>query len=59
MDKDTYVYCTKCKWFRLFEIDNDDFIPCCINEEMCNLWNCEDSKPFKERPHYEPRIDNA
>lgn len=46
---DTHVYCTKCKWLRFC---NED-IPYCISESQCDINNCEDSRPFKERPCYE------
>jgi hypothetical protein len=51
MDKNTHVYCTECKWLRL----DDEAIPYCVWSDECNDWNCEDRKPFKERPHYEER----
>jgi hypothetical protein len=49
--QDKHVYCTKCKWFRL----DDEEIPYCFFENECDIWDCEDSKPFRERPKYESR----
>jgi hypothetical protein len=46
-----HVYCTRCKWFRL----DDEEIPYCPYEEECNIWDCEDSKPYRERPKYQYR----
>jgi hypothetical protein len=51
---DTHVYCVNCKWFRL----DDEEKPYCYYESECDIWNCEDNRPFKERPKYEERIDN-
>jgi hypothetical protein len=31
----------------------DEDIPCCPFENECNIWDCDDSKPYKERPYYE------
>ena len=45
-----YVYCTRCKHFRL---DNEE-IPYCPFEDECDINDCEDSSPFIERPHYFP-----
>ena len=48
----SYVYCTDCKHFRL----DDEEIPYCPYEEKeCDIRDCEDSRPFKERPMYEKR----
>jgi len=44
----THVYCTKCKWFKI----DDDNIPFCCFSDECDLWDCEDSKPFIFRPKY-------
>lgn len=44
-----YVYCAYCKWFRL----DDENIPYCPYELECDIWNCEDSRPFRKRPKYE------
>lgn len=43
-----YVYCTNCKHFRL----DDESIPYCYYENECDINDCEDSKAFKDRPHY-------
>ena len=51
MDKNTHVYCVDCKWFRLY----DEYIPYCVYETTCEINNCEDSKPFRERPCYEEK----
>lgn len=47
---DIHVYCTNCKHFRL----DDESIPYCPYEEKeCDIRDCEDSRPFRERPMYE------
>ena len=48
LSKDTHVYCTNCKHFRL---DND--IPCCPFENTCDVFNPEDSTSYENRPKYE------
>lgn len=48
-NEDDHVYCTCCKWFKI----GDEDIPYCPYESECNIWDCEDSKPYKERPKYE------
>lgn len=48
MDKNTHVYCVDCKHFRM----DDEYKPYCPYEPECDIWNCEDSKPFSERPYY-------
>ena len=52
--KDIHVYCTHCKHFRL----DDEKIPYCPWENRCDINNCEDSKPFSERPYYEKRKED-
>lgn len=47
----SHVYCTNCQHFRA----DDEYLPYCPFEDKCNIWNCEDSKPFRERPRYEPK----
>ena len=47
-DNDTHVYCTKCK---SFYVDNDE-VPQCEHRHECELNDCEDSKPYSDRPHY-------
>ena len=49
--KDTHVYCTNCEYFKL----NFRELPYCPYECDCDLWDCNDSKPLKERPMYEER----
>lgn len=53
INEDTNVYCTNCIHFRLC----DKGIPYCYHEETCNIKNCEDSMPFRERPNYEPKTN--
>ena len=43
------VYCTNCVHFKL----SDEEIPYCINEDKCDITNCEDSAPIEDRPFYE------
>ena len=43
------VYCTNCVSFRLC----DDELPYCMYENKCMITDCEDSRPFIERPYYE------
>lgn len=50
MHKEHHVYCTSCIYFRLC----DENKPYCIYENKCDINNCEDSKPYENRPHYEP-----
>lgn len=49
MKPDTHVYCTHCNNFRLC----DEGIPYCPFEDKCDIKDCEDSRPFRERPMYE------
>lgn len=42
------VYCTDCKYFRI-----EEDIPECEYENDCCICDCEDSKPFEDRPMYE------
>jgi nicotinic acid phosphoribosyltransferase len=53
-DPDTFVYCTHCKHFRL----DDEAIPYCPFEGKCDINDCENSRPFSERPLYEERRAN-
>ena len=48
MTDDTHVYCTQCQHFRT----DDEYLPYCPFEGECDIWNCEDSRPFKDRPRY-------
>jgi hypothetical protein len=52
----TQVYCTGCNNFELKEINND-YIPDCKYKDICDLRDCEDSKPFEDRPYYEDNGD--
>ncbi len=49
MNKNQQVYCTNCFNFRLC----DEGLPYCIHENKCDINDCDDSKAFKERPHFE------
>mgnify|MGYP000999240036 CR=1 FL=1 len=51
MELNDYVYCTHCKHLRF----DDEDIPYCLFENECDIWDCEDSKRFGERPKYEPK----
>lgn len=51
MNQDTHVYCTHCKWFMM----DDEYIPYCLFEDICDITNCEDSMSFTDRPKYEER----
>lgn len=44
---ETHVYCTHCTWFRI-----KDDVPNCKYTAECDIWDCEDSRPFSERPKY-------
>lgn len=55
MDENTHVYCVDCKWFRT----DDEYKPYCPFEEECDIWNCEDSKPFRERPRYKEKYNHC
>ena len=48
MKTDTHVYCTHCLYFRLDDKDK----PYCPFEDKCDICDCEDSKPYSERPMY-------
>jgi hypothetical protein len=52
MNSDTHVYCTECANFKVTYLSDTDGEPFCIYEKLCDFWNFEDSKPFKERPYY-------
>ena len=49
LQKYKHVYCTHCKHFRL-DVEETSY---CLHEGECDLTNCDDSKPFSERPYYE------
>lgn len=57
MNENKHVYCTRCKHFRVIEKGKDDFYPDCDYKDKCDIWDCEDSTPFKNRPCYEERDD--
>lgn len=46
------VYCTDCMYFRIIEVEENDFMPRCKYEDKCCLFDCEDSKSINERPYY-------
>ena len=54
LDKDTHVYCTKCKHgeelIKAITAETEMPLPC----QSCNPWNCEDSMRFEDRPNYKP-----
>lgn len=59
MDENAYVYCTQCKRFNIIKnSQTDEYTPVCLYESKCCLEDCEDSKPFKERPMYLKRENN-
>lgn len=51
MDKNKRVYCTECKYFRI----DDENIPYCPFEDSCDIYDCEDSRRYSDRPMYESR----
>jgi hypothetical protein len=57
MDRDTFVYCTECKYADIacncgeFYKEICSECPC----RKCNCWNCEDSMRFCERPSYKEK----
>ena len=55
MNENKHVYCTRCKHFRIIEKEKGDFYPECEHIDKCDIWDCEDSKPFKDRPYYEEK----
>lgn len=52
INKDTHVYCTHCKWFRI----DEEEVPYCYWETRCSIEDPEDSMRFEDRPCYEERI---
>lgn len=54
MDQDNHVYCTHCEQFEIV----GDFTPHCEYENVCCIWNPEDSAPLKERPFYKESLLN-
>ena len=51
MDKNEYVYCTDCMRLKFDENEK----PYCYYESQCDINDCEDSRPLKDRPNYEER----
>lgn len=51
MNDNEHVYCINCFYFRL----DDEELPYCVYEDKCDINNCEDSRPCKERPYYEEK----
>lgn len=51
-ESNTYVYCTNCQHFRLC----NEGIPYCMYENICDINNCEDSRPLWNRPMYRKRV---
>lgn len=51
MGRNTYVYCTNCRWFKI-----TDDVPECKYSTICDIWDFEDSKPISERPKYKPKM---
>ena len=61
IDPNKHVYCSRCAHFEVIEdIDEDDEMyilrPQCQYMDKCDIWDCEDSKPFKDRPFYKEII---
>ena len=46
------VYCVDCEHFY---IDNRE-IPECDFEDTCDIFDCDDSKSFKDRPMYKNKV---
>jgi len=51
LDKNTHVYCTHCKWFRL----DEEEIPYCFFENECDINNPKSDLTYDKRPKYEKR----
>ena len=47
-----HVYCTDCINFKMC----DEELPYCKHENKCNINDCEDSRPFEDRPYYKQNI---
>ena len=49
-----HVYCTNCKHFKI-----NEGVPYCEYDAkgLCDVTNCEDSRPLSERPCYEGMKD--
>lgn len=57
MDRDTFVYCTECKYSEIAcNCGEAGLVICptcpCLK---CNCWNCEDGMRFCERPSYDEK----
>jgi hypothetical protein len=53
-----HVYCTDCIHFKIEGKHIDGIgIPTCDYEDECDITDCEDSRPFRERPYYEENIN--
>lgn len=50
---DEHVYCTNCEHFAVTTVDENG-VPSCINADICDMCDFEDSKPYRERPMYKP-----
>lgn len=48
LSEDTQVYCTMCSHFWIDESET----PQCEYCQECDLSDCEDSRPYRERPKY-------
>lgn len=59
LTENTHVYCTSCKNFNLKSPENGNEFHICAYENECNSYDCEDSRPFPERPKYIPRELNG
>lgn len=51
LENTTHVYCTDCVHFYVL-----DETPCCNSGQVCDLTDCEDSKPYSRRPYYKENI---
>jgi hypothetical protein len=51
---DKHVYCTKCFYFSL----DDEGMPYCYFENICDINNYEDSMPLRNRPYYKGNYEN-
>lgn len=58
IDKNTHVYCTKCKHgkelIKAIMEETEEPLPC----QSCNPLNCEDSMRFEDRPNFESSNPN-
>ena len=49
---DQHVYCTNCQNYGCASLSNDDYTLSCKYDDICDFTDTEDSKPFRDRPHY-------